>query len=215
MRPARPGDRIDEFLTTKVFNELIKSLGITPTPGMKLGPHVPTTFMGHASAPIEMYAPVGITGVVIPNPDDGELAYNAYYQYPNCNISTSFDNYNLAVVQNTCDVNTPSLCVILGLTWVKANVTDLTHKWLSSNGSSLVSNESKGKAYILIPPESTGVGYCLVWLGMMPTTLQTVVTALRVTTDSVQYKTRNIYVHADAPESDWLDLNSVLCSEEP
>lgn len=215
MRPAKPGDPIEQHLTTRVFNSLVKKQGMKPVDLTKLHPLVPTIFKGHTTSDIQMYVPVGISGPALPNEDDGNLEYNEYYKFPDCTIGTSLTNHNWAVTQGPCCEGSPAICVLEGLTWVKADVTDLEHKWLKVVGGNLVSDESAGKAYIITPPEDTGVGYCLVLLTILPTTIQTFITQLRVTEASVQYKERDIFVWADAPETDWLDLASVLCPEIP
>ena len=216
MRPARPGDSIQDFFTTKVFNKLLRGEEKQSQRGRQRHAHVPVIFSGSSSTAIQMYEPVIVTGPTLSNEDPGELAYNAYYEYPPCNVSTSgLNNYALAVTQEPINNNQPGACLVMGLSWVKANVTDLSHEWLDASTGSLVSDESKGKARIITPPGSTGVGYCLALFGMMPSTVQTVITDIRVTATTVQYKTRDLIVHCDDEESDWIDLASVVCPEIP
>lgn len=213
MRPAKPGDPIEQHLTTRVFNSLVKKQGMKPNDLTKLKPLVPVTFMGHSTSTIGMYEPVKVIGPMLPNPDLNVLEYNEYYRYPQCVISKSIDNFRWAVTQAPIGDGTPGLCIVQGLTWVKANVSNLAHNWLTvdTDGESLKSSEAKGKALIITPPEETGVGYCLVLLGIMPTATQTFITQIRVAAGSVQYKERTIYVWPESDESEWLFLPSVEC----
>jgi hypothetical protein len=211
--PVKPGDSIRNALTAKVFNRLVRPSKEKPAPPQTPRQHVPVTVQGMGAA-IEMYRPLVITGPAMTNSDEGNL-FNEYYSYPLCNITATLTDTSWAVAQSPIDISSPGLIVIQGLTWVYANITNLSHKYLKVDGGALVSGE-QGKALIITPPAATGNGYCLVMLNSpLPTIVQTVVTDLRVTTTTVQYKTRDLLVYVDDDETDWIDLPSVVCPEVP
>lgn len=215
MRPARPGDNIGDFFTTRVFNRLVKGTTLSASKPNQRPVHIPTTIIGNPTTDIPIYHPVGIDGPALTNSKPNDVEDNEYYNFPTCNVATTFTDHNWAVAQTYLRADQPGLCVVMGLTWVYADITDLEHRWLKASGTGLVSSEYKGKARIITPPQSTGLGYCLAYLGMMPSELQTVVTALQVSPTSVQYKTRNIYGFFDNDETDWINLASVVCPEVP
>lgn len=211
--PVRPGDKIRDALTASAFNRIVRPKKDKPQTPLKSPPHVPVAVRGMGAA-IEMYHPLVITGPAMTNSDEGNL-FNEYYSYPLCNVTATLTDTSWAVAQAPIDVGSPGLIVIQGLTWVYANVTNLSHKYLKVDGGALVSGE-QGKALIITPPAATGNGYCLVMLNSpLPTIIQTVVTDLRVTTTAVQYKTRDLLVYVDDDETDWIDLPSVVCPEVP
>ena len=218
MRSPKPGDNITDFFTTRFYNELRKRNSSGQNQSQLPRPHVPVGVMGSSSTAIGMYEPVVVSGPMLSNPDPGELEYNPYYEFPACSVSASgLTDVRLAVTQGIINTSQPAMCLVLGLTWVKAEVTDLAHPWLTIKNGALKSDESKGRAYIIIPPPETGVGYCFVQLGnFLPTTVQTVITKIRVTAEAVQYKTRDLLVYADKDEVvDWIDLPTVVCPEVP
>jgi len=211
MRPARKGDPIAAHLTTEIFNKLIKSKGIQEKVKIPPPPKVPTTFLGVSEDDINPYEPVAIISPALSPQSNIDTDYFLSKIY---SVSESgLTDQNWAVAQTYVRSNQVGLCIASGITWVKANVTNLSHKWLTTTGTGLVSSEYRGKAYILTPPQETGVKYCLVLLGLTPTEEQEVMTAIRVTESAVQYKKRTILAWFTDDESDWLSLPSVACDE--
>jgi hypothetical protein len=211
--PVKPGDTIQSALTARVFNKLIRPKKDRPKPPPETKQHVPVTVIG-MGGPIDMYHPLVITGPLLTNSAASNL-FNEYYSYPLCGVSSTLNDTNWAVAQAPLDTNSPGLIVLQGLTWVYANVTNLSHTHLRVESGALVSAE-QGKGRIITHPTSTGNGYCLIMLDSpLPTVIQTVLTQLRVTSTSVQYKQRDILIYPHDDETDWIDLASVVCPEVP
>lgn len=210
--PVKPGDSIARAFTAKVFNKLVQPAKHKPTPKQKRRQHIPVTIIG-VGTEINQYQAVDITGPVLTNTDEGNL-FNEYYRYPMCNISSSITEQGWGVAQAPINNNSPGEVVLSGLTWVYADVQSLGHKRIGVDGGVLVSGD-KGKARIITLPTTTGPGYCLVMIETLPNTVQTVVTQIRVSPTTVQYKTRDLLVFVDDDETDWIDLPSVVCPEVP
>lgn len=211
--PVKAGDSIKRALTARTFNQIIRPQKTRPRPAIVKKQHIPVTVKG-VGVDVARYRPVNIVGPVLTNEEDGEL-FNEYYDYPMCTVTTTLTNKGWGVTQAPINIRSPGEVVLLGLTWVYADVTDLEHPCLKVEDGLLVSGET-GKATIITYPAAVGEGYCLVLLGSpTPTEVQTVITALQVTETHVQYKERDLLVYADEEETDWINLPSVVCPEVP
>lgn len=215
MRTAKTGDQISDYLTTDVMNKLLAPGKLEAKQAKYSAPPNSVIFEAFSTSEIDTFEPVAITGPSIA-PSTTSLQYDEGFQSVNCNVSTTLVNEKLAVVQGPLNSLQTAPCVALGLTWVKANVTSLAHTHLNVVAGALVS-DTEGPCLIITPPGSTGVGYALVFINGAgrPVEIQTVLTAIQVTTNKVQYKSRNVISYYDTEETDWIDLPSGACEVIP
>jgi hypothetical protein len=164
VRPAKVGDSLLQHFTTKTFNQLIRSESqrarshhVPPTPHQTV-----VRVVGNFSA--DVFSAVSISGPAY-SPDGTEDSLeNPYYQSVACAVTSTLDE-SWGVLQDYLADGQPARLMLLGVTWVKADIIDTDHTHVDVVDGALESTTA-GKALILSSVGSVGQHLVLVLLGV-------------------------------------------------